>query len=585
MPSLFRFRRFRTRLLLIILGLLAAALGASYILLARANRANAIAHIESSLTNALRVFQYSAAVQQDRISQSAAILSTDWPLRELYLQPTLDVETLNSLLLSYVERLHVPVVGAFDTDQTLLTTTLVGMTDADAGAFRHLITKADEEATDFATGFAYLQGKLYCLVVSPFYAPRPVIIGWIGGAFPIDDAFALGLKRTTQADITFIGAPGGGDRRVLASTLSRNQAETVVALLPTAFTDAEHTTTEMIDGEPFVTLHAPLRLIGDEPARIELQRSLNAELAPARELENTILFISIAALITASLVALGVARGVSQPVQALAEHTEVIARGDYTARLQSTRADEFGQLAASFNRMSEGLAERDRVRDLLDKNVSPEIAAQLMRDGAILGGEERVVTILFADLRGFTPLSEKLPPRELIGILNRFLDRMSAEIERHGGVIDKFIGDAIMAMFGAPVPQADAADQALRAALGMEQALVRLNAELSAEGYPELAIGIGINTAAVVAGNIGSHRRLNYSVIGDGVNVAARLETLTRNPEYHTNILVSSATLAAAQGVYLTRALGAVTVKGRTEPVQIHAVDGLKNSETERVVT
>jgi adenylate cyclase len=151
---------------------------------------------------------------------------------------------------------------------------------------------------------------------------------------------------------------------------------------------------------------------------------------------------------------------------------------------------------------------------------------------------------------------------------------MSAEIERQGGVIDKFIGDAIMALFGAPVVQADAADRALAAALAMERALVAFNAEIVAEGGSPLALGIGINTARVVAGNIGSHRRLNYSVIGDGVNVAARLQSLTRDPGYSANIITSATTLAAVRDrpVISTRALGTVHVKGRSEPVEIFAV-------------
>jgi adenylate cyclase len=151
---------------------------------------------------------------------------------------------------------------------------------------------------------------------------------------------------------------------------------------------------------------------------------------------------------------------------------------------------------------------------------------------------------------------------------------MSAAIEAHGGVIDKFIGDAIMALFGAPVAQADAADRALAAALAMEKALVQLNAELATEGIAPLAIGIGVNTACVVAGNIGSSRRLNYSVIGDGVNVASRLQSLTRTPEYHTNIITSAATLAALGDPkkFAPRPLGRVPVKGRAEPVEIFAV-------------
>jgi adenylate cyclase len=279
-------------------------------------------------------------------------------------------------------------------------------------------------------------------------------------------------------------------------------------------------------------------------------------------------------LALAALLAVGIARSISQPVRTLAEFTEHVARGDYARRIVLDRADELGRLATAFNRMSEGLAERDRIRDLLDKNVSPEVAAQLLRDGATLGGEEREVTVLFADLCSFTSLSERLPPRELVALLNRFLDRMSAAIEHEGGVIDKYIGDAIMALFGAPVAQSGAADRALRAALAMQAALAELNHELAAEGRPALACGIGINTARVVAGNMGSRRRLNYSVVGDGVNVAARLEALTRNPEYRATILVSEATLRAAQGRYATRTLGPIVVKGRAEPVQAHAVDG-----------
>jgi adenylate cyclase len=210
----------------------------------------------------------------------------------------------------------------------------------------------------------------------------------------------------------------------------------------------------------------------------------------------------------------------------------------------------------------------------LDKNVSPEVAAQLVREGAALGGEEREVTILFCDLRGFTPLSEGLEPRELVTLLNRYLDRMSSAIESQGGVIDKYIGDEIMALFGAPVGAPDSADRAVRASLSMRAALAKLNQELATEGRPPLAFGIGINTARVVAGNIGSHRRLNYSVIGDGVNLAARLQTLTRRPEFSADILISEPTRAALGGRYALRDLGEAEVKGKSRAVRIHAVDG-----------
>jgi adenylate cyclase len=324
-------------------------------------------------------------------------------------------------------------------------------------------------------------------------------------------------------------------------------------------------------------------MVGRDSLTIVLQRSLSAELTSTRELQDFLLLVSLAALGLATLVALAIARSVSQPVLQLAEHTKLIAAGDYEKRIDLPRADELGQLATAFNEMSAGLAERDRVRDLLDKNVSPEVAAQLMRDGSALGGEMREVTILFADLRGFTTMSERLPPHDLLQLLNRYLDRMSAEIERHGGIIDKFIGDEIMALFGAPIAQDDSAARALSTALAMERALAKLNIEFAAEAAANpaanlpkgLAVGIGINTARVVAGNMGSHRRLNYSVIGDGVNIAARLQSLTRTAEYRTNIITSAATVAALRDpkAFALRPLGRAQVKGRGEPVEVFALD------------
>jgi len=268
------------------------------------------------------------------------------------------------------------------------------------------------------------------------------------------------------------------------------------------------------------------------------------------------------------------ALNLSNPLRALARHTEVIAGGDYTSRLRLDRVDEIGQLATAFNRMSEGLAERDRVRDLLDKNVSPEVAAQLLRDGGALGGEEREVTVLFVDLRSFTRLSESMPPREVLTLLNRYFDRMSGIVEIYRGIVDKYIGDAIMALFGAPVEQPGHADNAILAALEMKSALARLNAELTTEGRAKLSFGIGINTARIIAGNIGSSRRLNYSVVGDGVNVAARLQDLTRMSQFKADILVSASTLRAARGRYRVRDLGAAPVRGRDEPVEVFSIEG-----------
>jgi adenylate cyclase len=411
-------------------------------------------------------------------------------------------------------------------------------------------------------------GKLYSLLVVPIYAPRPEIVAWIGLALPIDHAFATELKEDAQLDVTFYYG-SSKDMVPVESTLPQSGLGSGA---PSLIEEGDRTVD--VGGERYVTAYRLLPLVTPGQAAIALQRSLRAELEPSLLLERFLLILLLVSLGVAAAVAPWFARNLSRPLRALAAHTEVIARGDYGNRLKLDRADEIGQLAASFNRMSEGLAERDKVRDLLDKNVSPEVAAQLMRDGGALGGEEREITVLFVDLRSFTTMSEPLPPRDVLALLNRYFDRMSGTVEIYHGIVDKYMGDAIMALFGAPAPLANHADNAILAAIEMKSALARLNAELEAEGLSRLKFGIGINTANVIAGNIGSSRRLNYSVIGDGVNVAARLQDLTRMSQYRADILISASTLAAAKGRYRTRALGAVPVRGRDEPVEIFAVDG-----------
>jgi len=558
-----------------LLGLLFAALATTYLLVSHRNELNAREHAEASLELGARVFDEAARQRIDYLASSASVMTGDYAIKQVLGSEHPDSRTLSSTLQSYVTRVGAPVIVLFDPDRLMLASSQGGMDDENRGPFDYLIRLAAKDDMPRASGFSYLSRQLHVLVVVPLYAPYPNIAAWFGLAFPIDRTFAQKIKDTTQLEVTFVSTEDSVHPRVLATTLSASAGDIVARAAIANLTT--HSRTQILDlsGDRYVTLFKSQEMLGEDAVTVVLQRPLSPELAAATELENYLLLVSLAALAAATLLALWIARGVSQPVQQLAAHTQIIARGDYTARLTLDRVDELGQLGAAMNQMSAGLAERDRVRDLLDKNVSPEVAAQLMRDGgAALGGEEREVTILFADLRGFTTLSEKLPPRELLALLNRYLDRMSAAIEAHGGVIDKFIGDAIMALFGAPVAQGDAADRALAAALAMEHALVALNAELAAEDRPPLAIGIGVNTARVVAGNIGSHRRLNYSVIGDGVNVAARLQSETRKPEHRTNIITSSATLVALRDAkkISSRPLGPVQVKGRAEPVEIFAV-------------
>ncbi|MEN9841111.1 MAG: Adenylate cyclase 1, partial [Verrucomicrobiota bacterium] len=507
--------------------------------------------------------------RQTDLLLAARMLAADYALRQLFLQADFNQETARSALASYQDRIQASGLIMLDPAGALLAATQSSETRA-LESFRRLREVAEQGLTSEAAGWGFMGDKaLNQIVLVPLFAPHPEIAAWIGVGFSIDHTTAENLKDTSSLEVTFLTL--GETPRVLASTLAVERAEELARL---ARPEADATLARLsLGGEEYVSRFRRVDTATGQAAWVVLQRSLAVELAPARALENVLVVFTLASLAAALLVGLFLARSISRPVRRLEAHTRVIAGGDYVTAIHLPRADELGRLAEAFNALSSGLAERDRVRDLLDKNVSPEVAARLLRDGAALGGEEREVTVLFADLRGFTPLSEGLPARELITLLNRYLDRMSAAVEAQGGVVDKYIGDEIMAIFGAPVDCADSADRAVRAALAMRGALAELNRELAAEGRPPLAFGVGINTAQVIAGNIGSRRRLNYSVIGDGVNLAARLQPLTRRAEFGTDIIISDFTRAALGGSYALRALGDITVKGKSTASHIHAVD------------
>ncbi len=216
--------------------------------------------------------------------------------------------------------------------------------------------------------------------------------------------------------------------------------------------------------------------------------------------------------------------------------------------------------------------EKRRVKRLFSRYVSKDVYQQLLASpGEVgLGGERREMTVLFSDMRGFTTLSESGEAEDLVRQLNQYFTRMVAVVFAHRGTVDKFVGDMVMALFGAPLDDPDHADHAVQTALKMVDELQDLNRRWAVEGRAALDIGIGINTGEMIAGNIGSDTIMSYTVIGDNVNLGARLESL--NKDYGTRILISEATRRQLKGHYDVRALGEVTVKGKTRPVAIFEV-------------
>ncbi len=220
--------------------------------------------------------------------------------------------------------------------------------------------------------------------------------------------------------------------------------------------------------------------------------------------------------------------------------------------------------------MIEDISSEKRVKSTLSRYMDPDLADRLLSADAreeILGGTESVATVLFSDVRSFTTISEQLGPHGTVAMLNDYFERMVDCISAQSGMLDKFIGDAIMAVFGLPVPQADDEDRALRASIAMIGSLREWNRERETRDEPVIDMGVGLNTDAVVAGNIGSPKRMDYTIIGDGVNLAARLESACK--QYGARILLSELTRAKLKGVYRLREVDRVIVKGKTTPVSI----------------
>jgi len=216
-----------------------------------------------------------------------------------------------------------------------------------------------------------------------------------------------------------------------------------------------------------------------------------------------------------------------------------------------------------------------RLRSAFASYVPRDVVDKIARDASVvrLGGEKKVLSVLFSDIRGFTSYSEKLDPEELVSVLNHYLSRMSEAIFRHKGTIDKFIGDAIMAIFGAPIAQPDHADRACEVALDMMATLEEVNRDQLSRGHPPLRIGIGINTGEMTVGNIGSSRRFDYTVIGDAVNLGSRLEGLTKT--FGVDVMVSETTMQSCKhGRFDFRELGSVLVKGKDKPVVVFELTG-----------
>jgi adenylate cyclase len=331
--------------------------------------------------------------------------------------------------------------------------------------------------------------------------------------------------------------------------------------------------------QPFPNIDLHVFLLNPEEKEFAFLHELEAG---SKKVVSSILWnIHIAGLIAMAIAIVLVnliSRKITKPIIQLAKATEDVAEG----RLDQIKLtlpplkhnDEIAVLCHSFEEMVKGLIEKEKVQGVLNKVVSREIAQEILKGTVHLGGEEKTVTVLFTDIREFTKMTQNMKPKEIIDLLNTCMTKISQIVDKNGGVIDKYVGDEAMALFGAPLSCDDAAMKAVRSAIEMVDDLKRWNKERTAQGQPPIEIGIGIHTGTMLAGNMGAENRLNYTVIGSNVNLASRLCKAAKRNE----ILISKQTLEEpfVKDAIRCEKIPLHTFKGFDQPIEVFLIQGFR---------
>lgn len=325
------------------------------------------------------------------------------------------------------------------------------------------------------------------------------------------------------------------------------------------------------DGAHLMNLARPVTYSGTRLGEANVGISLDFIDGLIRRESLTIIILSLFIVLLGISIAIMIGVGFARPISQLVLATQEIGKGNFRYRVERVRGDEFGDLASAFNYMSRELWKKLVMTKSFGSYVSPEILEMVMAHpaGDLLGGKRMEVTVVFTDIRGFTAYAEANDPEHVVEAINEYFEIATRHIQKHGGYVDKFIGDAVLGVFGVPLAQPDHALRAVRASVAMQRELLAQDAARN----PLLAkVGIGINSGVAVAGDLGSEVKRQYSVIGDCVNVASRINALAMGGK----TIVSRSTREAAGDLVEVVALPPAKVKGKTEPIEIFEVTGVK---------
>ncbi len=282
-----------------------------------------------------------------------------------------------------------------------------------------------------------------------------------------------------------------------------------------------------------------------------------------------LLFISLNSVTITLILTYFLSKSISTPLLEIKKAIKALKNNNFDTRVEIMSNDELGDVSQGINAMIECQGENCRVKDCLCRYMGKEIRDKIM-SRPTMEGEMKRVTLLFADLRNFTGLVEKNHPRQVVKILNQYLNEMTLAVEKHNGLVLQYVGDEVEAVFGMSGGSEDHPDMAVQAALAMRTRLALLNRTLEKQGLKPLAHGIGIHTGAVLAGNIGSKERMSYALVGNTVNTASRLEGLTKT--HNLDIIISQTTHSLLTGSYVTKQLGPVRVKGKDDNLIVYTL-------------
>ncbi len=418
--------------------------------------------------------------------------------------------------------------------------------------------------------------KRYVLNLSvPIRSPQEQIIGTLGARYDLQGELE-DLTHATRFNVSGYAVVVNNDGRILAHP-DGNRINDDISSYPAVHLGLQGQTGSLLArnkaGQMRLMFYRPVKspaTINPKPMLLLTELDQAEAEATLRSLRYRFLLIVGALVLICLLVSQQLSTYIVRPVRQLVRMAEQVQQGDLNAEVSIMGRDAMGQLGAALSNMVRGLRERERVKAVFGQYVATQVSEKVLKGEVNLGGESRVVTILFSDIRNFTSMSEEMTPIQVVTFLNQYFSEMVEAVFAEGGVLDKFIGDGMMAVFGSFEETPDHAERAVRAGLRMKALLGKINGERSMKGKPPIAIGIGIHTDEVIVGNIGSTRRLQYTAIGDGVNTCSRVESL--NKEFGTTILITETTYQMVKDHFECRDMPEAHLKGKTRPLQFYEV-------------